>query len=167
MAGTILTAAYLNTFLRDNILWMATDAPVCRAYNSANISIANASDTAVTLNSERFDNAGMHSTSSNTPRITIPAGSAGKFLFGALIEFAQAGVNERGNHIKLNGTTYIAKMVHPPATSAPTSMTITSMYAMAAGDYIENYVYQSSGSALNLTASGNYSPELWAEWVRN
>ena len=77
VAGTAWRAADWNTNGRDNIAWLATDSPSCRAYNNANISMTSGAATAVTLNSERFDNAAMHSTSSNTSRITVPTGGGG------------------------------------------------------------------------------------------
>ena len=77
VAATALTASFLNVNVRDNIAWMATDSPSCNVYNNANISIATGTNTALTFNSERYDNAAMHSTSSNTQRITAPTGGGG------------------------------------------------------------------------------------------
>src|SRR5689334_21709554 len=81
-AGTVLTASFLNTYLRDNISWLATDSPCCRVFNSATIALTNGVTKSITFDSERFDNAAMHDTSSNTARITIPTGGGGKYMFG-------------------------------------------------------------------------------------
>ena len=43
--------------------------------------------------------------------------------------------------------------------------TIASRYQVAAGDYFELFVFQNSGAALAISATANYSPEFWAEWV--
>jgi len=168
VALTALTAGWLNTYVRDNIAWMATDSPAVRAYNNANLAWGTGVDTVVTLNSERFDNAAMHSTSSNTSRGTVPAGGAGKYLFGSLVEFAANVTGGRGCHIKMNGTTYIAKSVVQGSTGAgdTTSMTVTSSYALIAADYVEMWAYQSSGGFLNINSASAYSPELWAYWLR-
>lgn len=167
VAGTALTAAWLNTYVRDNLAWMATDSPACRAYNNANISIGNSSDTAVTMNSERFDNAAMHSTSSNTSRITVPTGGGGKYLMGSLMEFAANATGERGNHLRVNATTFVSKQVQTNSGGIINwTSSNTSVYALSAADYIECYVFQNSGGNLNLAASGNWSPEVWMFWIR-
>lgn len=166
-AGTILTAGYLNTYVRDNIAWIATDSPAVRGYNNANISWGTGVDAAVAANSERFDNAAMHSTSSNTSRYTVPTGGAGKYLFGGLVEFAANVTGGRGVHIKLNATTYIAKSVMQANTDGGTSSaTVTSSYAMSAADYIEMFAYQGSGGFINLNSTSAYSPECWSYWLR-
>jgi hypothetical protein len=167
VAGEIHTAAHHNTYERDNIAWMATDSPCCRVYHNAAQSITTGTDTVLSFNSERFDNAAMHSTSSNTSRITIPTGGDGKILFGAVVEYASGNTGGRGCYVKLNGTTYIAKMVlgaNPDGGSS--SVTNTSSYAMSAADYLQIYAYQSQGSSLNVQSSSAYSPEAWAFWFR-
>jgi hypothetical protein len=167
VAGTALTAAFLNTNLRDNVQWLATDSPCVRAYNSAAISIPTGADTLVTLNSERFDNAAMHSTSSNTSRLTVPTGGGGKYLFGGVVDFGLNSIGGRGCHIKLNSATFIAKTVmQANADGGSSSSTVTSSYAMNAADYIDMFAYQGSGGNLNLTSTTAYSPEAWAYWLR-
>lgn len=166
-AGTAWKAADWNTYGRDNLKWLATDSPACRAYSSVNVSIPNASPTAVALNSNRYDNATMHSTASNTSRITIPTGGGGKYLIGAGANWAlSAGGTQRQVRILQNGTTYVAWQTSPPSASHGSEATVTTSYALAAADYVETYVNQDSGGALNLQAIGNYSPEFWAFWIR-
>lgn len=167
-ALTMLTAAWLTTYVRDNIAWIATDSPACRAYNSANLAIANITETAVTLNSERFDNAAVHSTSSNTARMTIPSGAGGKYIIGAHIEFANnATGNTRNLHLRLNGTTAVAAINNTaPNASAVTRLTITTVYPLAAAEYVEATGYQDSGGSLNINVASNYSPEVYLLWFR-
>lgn len=168
VAGTAWKAADWNTYGRDNIAWLATDSPSCRAYNSAAISIANTTATAVTLDSERFDNASMHSTSSNTSRITIPTGGGGKYLFGSGTSWAgSAAGTVRYTYIQLNATTIVAAAVAQFGASSNSQITLTSAYSFAAADYIETIVYQDTGGALNLNSTANFSPEFWASWYRN
>lgn len=168
VAGEVHTAAHHNTYERDNIAWMATDSPACRVYKSTSGSIANVTDTSIAFDQERFDNAAVHSTSVNTTRLTIPTGGGGKYIFGGGVEWIANVTGGRGCHIKLNGTTYIAKFVlNTSAAGGDTSsLTVTSVYAMSAADYVEMFVYQSSGGGLTLNSTGNYSPEFWAIWFR-
>jgi len=167
VTGEVVDAAGLNTYLRDNDLWVLTDSAACRAYNSANLSIANATSTAVTLNSERYDNANIHDTSSNTSRFTIPSGHGGKFAMGAGWQWALNGTgNYRQASIKQNGTTFVAFQTVPPSAAHASEATITTEYSVASTDYIELYAKQDSGGALNLTVAANYSPEVWISWKR-
>jgi hypothetical protein len=53
------------------------------AYRTSDLTIGATTDTVVTLPSEDFDTDAFHSTSTNTGRITIPAGKAGKYAFDA------------------------------------------------------------------------------------
>lgn len=139
----------------------------CRVYNNANISIATAVWTALTFNTERFDlfdNAAstFHDTSSNTGRITIPAGMTGYYLIGGNVEFASSATNRRGIRIVHSvGATVLATHVQP-ATAGVDSLSICTLYALSAAEYVTLEVFQNSGGALNATVQGNYSPEFWA-----
>lgn len=170
VAGTALTAAFLNTNLRDNIAWIATDSPACRAYNSATISHA-ASGTfqALTMNSERYDNAAVHSTASNTSRFTVPTGAGGKWILGGLLSFANNATGNRGGRMRVNGTTEVAGQITAASTgdTDTSDFTITTVYALSAADYFELVGFQSSGGALNMLTGANYSPEAWGFWTRN
>lgn len=143
--------------------------PAVRAYNSANLALSAGVWTALTLNSERFDTDGMHSTSSNTSRLTVPAGGAGLYLIGASVKFDTSTLstgNYIGLYILLNGTTVIAEHVDDGTFGgAPdTSTTISALYSLAVSDYVEVFAYCSQ--ALNVLASSAFSPEFWAIWQR-
>lgn len=168
VSGEIATAANLNTHLRDNVAWLATDSPCCRAYKSTDF-VHNSSGNwlAVTLDSERFDNAAMHSTSSNTERITIPTGGGGKYIFGGAQEWDNSSVGFRYISIGLNGlTTYLAQ--HNGTNDATLFICLSTMttYAMAAADYAVMGAWQNSGGTLNVQTKANYSPEFYAFWFR-
>jgi hypothetical protein len=167
VAGTAATASYANTYIRDNIAWLATDSPACRVYNSANESISNTTDVAVTFNSERYDNAAVHSTSSNTSRLTIPTGGGGKYLVGASWQWAlSAAGNYRQAKIKQNASTFVAFQTSQPSASHASEATICALDSYVATDYAELYAKQDSGGALNLTVAANYAPEFWCLWLR-
>jgi hypothetical protein len=55
--------------------------------------VRNNTTTLITWNQEEFDTDAYHSTSSNTSRITIPAGKAGKYLISGFILFHLASLN--------------------------------------------------------------------------
>lgn len=167
VANETLTASNLNTHVRDNIAWLATDAPCCRVYNSANISIATSgSPQALTFDSERYDVGGCHSTSVNTGRITVPSGAGGKWRFGASIEFASNATGYRQVFIRLNGGSALAAVQVPAVSGVATQLNVSGEYSLSAADYLEVVVTQTSGAALNVTATGNYGCEFYASWMR-
>ena len=168
VAGETETAAIFNTYLRDNMKWLSTDAPCVLAYNNANISHSvSATYRAVTLNSERFDNATLHSTSSNTERITIPSGSDGKYIFGGEIGWASNATGIRVVVIALNGiATFLVGQYTIALTANAFGHSCSSMYSLAAADYINMCGFQNSGGALNMTVATNEAPVFWAYWAR-
>lgn len=142
------------------------DPPRCRLTNSAAISLTNALTTAVTFDTEVFDEGGLHSTSSNTSRVTIPTGGSGLYLIGASVEFAANATGVRDMFIVLNGASSIGVMRSTtPSGTSTTRLATSTVYALNDGDYVELRVNQTSGGALNLNASTDYSPVLWACWL--
>lgn len=169
VAGEVHTAAHHNTYERDNIAWLATDSPACRAYNSANIShTTSGSWQAVTMNSERFDNAAVHSTSSNTDRLTIPTSSGGKYIAGCGLQFTGNATGIRGAALGVNGLTTFAQFDGRTNSGAGEAVTISvaTVYAMSAADYFSFGGYQNSGGALNMLSATNTSPEAWCFYFR-
>ena len=132
-----------------------SSVPAVRAYNNAAISIANNTVTALTFNSERWDTDTIHSTSSNTGRLT--ATTAGKYGMGGNAQWSADPVNAT-IYIKLNGATFIAQ---DGVVADYRVMNISTEYDLAAGDYIELAVKQISGGPINIEAASNISPEFW------
>lgn len=133
--------------------------PSARVYNSANISINNNTETALTFNSERWDTDSIHSTSSNTGRLT--AATKGEYRIYGHVRFASHDTGNRYIYIKLNGTTALA--IKGPLKSALGTVTvldISTNYPLSVGDYVELIAFQDSGGALNVDAVGNFSPEF-------
>ena len=168
VAGNVLTAAQLNTNLRDNIAWIATDSPVCRAYKSTAFSHNSTGNSLpITLDSERFDNAAIHNTSSSTTRMTIPTGGDGKYLFGGSIEYAANATGVRTIGVRSGGTLFIATQTFQASGTNVTTGSVCSVYSLAAAGYVEMTSYQNSGGNLDINASSAYSPEFWIQWIRN
>lgn len=144
-----------------------TATPACRVYNSANIShTTSGTAQALTFDSERFDRLAMHSTSSNTSRITIPTGWGGIYQIGASVAFTANATGYRQISIKVNGSTDIVFQNAPTTGSAINHrLSAQTIYYLNAGDYIEVYANQTSGGALNILAQGNHTPEFYAQWI--
>lgn len=134
--------------------------PRARVFNSANISVANATFQALTFNSERYDSAGLHSTVSNTERLTVT--EAGLYTIGVSVQYAANATGIRQIYLRVNGTTYVASNGYQaPTVSDGGYASVTTDYELAATDYVEAVAFQRSGGGLNVVASANYSPEFW------
>lgn len=161
-AGTTGLAAWGNA-VKAGLDYLA-NTPACRVYHNAAQSAPNATFLVLAFNSERFDLASLHDTATNNSRLT--ASSAGIYHIFGHVSWAANATGIREVQILLNGATVIADIIVPTAgAGAVTSMTIDTLYALAAGNYVELRVWQNSTAALNISNLGNYSPEFGMRWV--
>lgn len=130
----------------------------CRVYNSANIAIANNTQTVVAYDTERYDTDALHSTATNTGRLT--ATRAGRYLIFTHILWAANATGQRGVRVRLNGTTDLGGVLNDAAGAGTTRQTAMTIHNLSATDYVETLVFQDSGGNLNVTASANESPEF-------
>jgi hypothetical protein len=130
----------------------------CSIYNTTTQSIPNATNTAVTFNSENFDTDGFHDTSTDTSRITIPTGKGGKYLITYLIVFRNNGTGYRNVDLIKNGTVGFHSCGYAAVTSSSAYVgeSGSSIVDLAAADYFEMFVTQNSGGSLGTqgTADG-------------
>jgi hypothetical protein len=163
--GYVVTAANWNSDVVDNAAWLGRDAPHARVYNSTSFSHTTSGNwLAVTFDSERYDTGAMHSTASNTTRLTVPSGAGGVYAIGGTVDFAANTTGQRGIGLWLNGSTFLAKNVVDALASGGNQMSVYTEYLLAASDYVELLTYQSSGGALTISATGDTSPEFYASW---
>lgn len=153
-------------------VWTATgfnDAfkpPYCCLYQSANISIATSGTAqALTFDSEVVDNLSMHSVVTNTSRINVPADGSGMYLIGGAVRFATNATGYRQLEFRINGTT--AHIARYPSTGGATQTYVSAafMYPLSDYDYVELWVAQTSGGALNAEAVGTYGMQFYAIWM--
>lgn len=161
-AGDVFTEAMWDDYIKTNVNNLRVPA-ACRVYKSSAQSIPNNSFTAITFDSERFDTDAMHSTVTNTNRITF--NTAGIYLVGVSLYWTANSTGIRTLQCRLNGSTAIAYDEWNAGASAGPGQTVSFAYAFSVNDYIEMLLYQTSGGSLNMTAGGNYSPEAWAVWL--
>jgi len=141
--------------------WKLPDG--ARVYNSAAIWVPATTYLALTFDSERYDNGGLHSVGTNPSRLT--AQRNGIYAISGHIRWGGNSSYQFLLLIRLNGTTYIAGLLHTPSGTAPLAYPVATIYNLAAGDYVELVAYNSSGSALNIVVAGNYSPEFAIQWL--
>lgn len=162
------TSADWNTYVRDQFKAVAgADRAACRVYNSAVQALTTAVQAAITFDTERFDTQSIHSTVSNTSRLTVPASWGGIWLIGGCCGFAANATGSRSLFLKVNNTTYIGniRIAADATASATTDLAIASTYALVAGDYVELIALQSSGGNLNTSQVANSTPEFWMLWM--
>jgi hypothetical protein len=127
-------------------------------FNTTTQSIPNATDTILTFDSEAWDTDGFHSTSSNTSRITIPAGLGGKYLVTMNTLPALSGTGGRYMEIYKNGARLVNDIGIAGSASLYVNVAGTFVVNLVATDYIEMMVYQDSGSAKNYNKGAATSP---------
>lgn len=137
--------------------------PSCFVYNSVNISVPDSTNTVLTFNSEDWDTDNMHSTSSNTSRLTSK--TAGIYLIHANVETAMDSGGSRQLRFRKNGSTYFANTVKGYAPANTTTLELTSAQKLNVNDYVEVVVWHSNGRALNMNAT-NRGIQFGMTWLR-
>lgn len=132
----------------------------CRVYNSAAQTIGDASWTALTFDSEAYDTDGMHSTSTNTSRLTCV--TAGKYLVHGQVTFAANATGSRWVAIKKNGTFYVNESRPNAGSSSTVVFHVDLLVDLAVNDYVELFVFQTSGGNLNVNG-GNATTAFAAQ----
>lgn len=128
-------------------------------------SITSSTWTALLFNSEDHDTGGMHSTSSNTSRLTVPSGgAAGAFLLHAAAAFAANATGVRGIRFRKNGGALSGEF-HVQGFSVSSVgplIQMSTLVVLAAADYVEVEVFQDSGGALNVAANPRFfAVKIW------
>tara|TARA_E500000318_G_scaffold71598_1_gene66293 strand:+ start:144 stop:701 length:558 start_codon:yes stop_codon:yes gene_type:complete len=116
------------------------------AYDPSN-NVANVTDTKIIFESENFDTASAYNTT--TGRFTVPSGEGGKyFLYAKIRHYNTTSMSREILFLRKNGSE-IAKYEHK-GNNVHNNIQITKVVELAAGDYIEVYYFQNSGSANNI-----------------
>lgn len=165
-AGSTLTAAQLNDDVRDAINFLL-DPPSAYAYHSTTqtVSTGISSFTLLAMDSESWDNDGIHSTSTNNSRMTIQ--TDGTYFCKGIVTF-QADTNNNNRNARLtkngSGGTVVGVTKLRNANANTTSMEVTSVLPLVAGDYIELWASQDTGGNLN-TNGGQFVCSISVRWV--
>lgn len=131
-----------------------------RAYKAADqTGILDGATTVLVLDTERWDSDAFHDTVTNNSRFTIPTGLGGYYMMGYNIRWDSNTTGARFAGFRLNGTTFISS--DQQIGSAQAYQSGVTYYLLAAGDYVEVCVVNSSGGTRSIIAAGNYSPEAW------
>jgi len=166
VTSTPITSAWGNS------VKAATDylanPPACRVFNSVDINLADNAFTTLTFDSERYDTDSMHSTAATTDRITF--NTAGLYVVSGTVNFTSAADYALiALFITLNGTTppIAAHYGQNTAVATDPTITLTTVYKFAAGDFVILRAFQDNTANVTRAAKrvANYSPEFSATWI--
>ena len=148
-AGTAAPATWGDQ-VRDNDVWLSA-RPHCHVTKAAAQAISDSTETTLLFDTERRDNDTMHSTASNTGRLT--ATTAGFYLFWASGNFVANATGYRRILGNLNGSQLdpFGETEFAPSAGATTRVSLAFTYPMSATDYMQFTVYQTSGGNLNAS----------------
>jgi hypothetical protein len=122
-------------------------------------SIATATNTVLTFDSEDFDTDGFHDNSTNTSRLTIPTGLGGYYLVSVNLAIQANATGLRSGLIKKNNSDIaLFPDISPISGIAYPGYSYQTILNLAAGDYLEVLVYQTSGGNLNFYKRPNDRP---------
>ena len=166
-AGDLLYATAADTPARlaigssANVLTVSGGLPVwaapaaasmrgCSLYRGSGQTISDNTATILTFDNEYFDTDAFHDNSTNTSRITIPAGLGGKYLITGLVYLPDN--NATGNRILRifkNGTggTRLVNN-HSPGNAVAQYIQAQIVVSLIATDYVELQALQTSGGNL-------------------
>lgn len=164
VGGTISHTDW-NTYVRANLL-AVRDAPRCRVYRTATQSIPNSTWTELLWTAERYDTASLHSTVSNTGRLTASTAGVWEVICHVMTDALTWGTDCL-IELRKNGVSPGIARDRLMTTGYPHTFTVATHVQLAASDYVTAHIIQMSGAAINVQAAGNYSPEFMMAWLGN
>ena len=136
-----------NSALATGVL---ANTPAFGAYITSNQSISSGANTKINFNGEAFDTDSAFDNSTNY-RFTVPTGKGGKYLFFLTIQ----GNTETSFHVNFainGGNTNLTRDYNFNYIASGAGVNIA-LLSLSAGDYVEGYCQQNSGSSQNINAN--------------
>lgn len=160
--GELLTAAKLNTDLRDGLnILLSPPLAILRSTTLQNMT--NGADTPLNWPIEDLDTDGGHSTVTNTSRYT--AQTAGYYLLTANFTFAANSSGTRRGSFRKNGTTMFSRVRIVPNAGNFIGFSHTARVFLAVSDYVEAIGWQDSGGTLTTDNESFTDPRWEIQWT--
>jgi hypothetical protein len=144
-----------------------------RVYSTSAQSIPNVTESALTFPLEDHDTAAMHSTVTNTSRLTVVV--PGYYEVGACCQFALSAAGtyravyiKRFNSSGVLQETFAANTISSAVPYPIVQASAPTRVSCATSDYFEVHAGQDSGGSLNTHISGGtyfFAPIFWARWI--
>lgn len=120
-----------------------------RVYLGANQSLTSGAVTAIQFNTENFDTNTLHDNATSNTRLTVPATHGGKWSISGAVAFGSNSTGERLIRVMLNGATILAEARASVSSTATKVPVVSTIFQLAAGDYVELHAYQDTGAGLD------------------
>lgn len=154
-AGEIVTAAFMNTNIRDPggffLSW-----PVCELRQTIAQSLASASFVPITFDTEEVDTDGWHSTVTNTDRITPQTAGRVQLFGGGSIQGNATGRRVAAwylNSVEINGSRFEMPSISAAANWVGVVRPRT-VFCNGSTDVLQLQLFQNSGGSLLTTGAG-------------
>jgi len=172
-AAVKLTATAWYAGVRDPLTFLL-DPPKCGVYQGTVGSVTTLANATLSgpllFDTETNDTDNMHSTTTNTGRITFNTAGRYQIIMYVMITgattFSAYSVNPRLNAGgSPSGGTSIRTFDLKTPGGAPSQATITFTRVFSVSDYIEIYVLQTSASSRTTDFAGQYCTGVQAQWI--
>jgi hypothetical protein len=136
--------------------------PAARVTNSADEVTRDHIGESLPFDSERYDTAGMHTTTNNS-RLTAPV--KGIYAVSASVTWSSDPDGSRFVGLKKNGDTFVAAQTQPAIAGNATDQELSHQVLLQEGDYVEVRVHKVSGNPLAVLKFQEASPEFAMTWL--
>lgn len=165
VTGEVVTAGYMNTNITDVLNWLLAPA-LCQTRQIVTQSPANNTWTAITFTAEDVDTTGMHSTVSNTDRLT--AVYPGWYDFAGGVPWASNATGIRGARYTVGGTAVNGSAgIIPAGSAALVSLAKPLLVFLNVSDIARLEGIQTSGAGLATVATAESQATATAAWRSN
>jgi hypothetical protein len=163
-AGQLITGALWNAQVYNGVTF-STNVPIFIGTQSAVQSVANSTSTAVSLDASTVDTYAGHSNSSNNSRYVAQV--AGWYEVNGTVSYAANATGARTAWIRVNGNIVPGafNQTGNAGSSSTSSVAVSALVYLNAGDYVELYTAQYSGAPLSTSNVNSQTSCMFAMWV--
>lgn len=161
--GEVVTAADLNSNIRDGFNYPLKDKPQARSYDTVGQSVPNVTWTNIIfqLGNEQYDSGNQTFTNHDQFDITVP----GLYLVTGNVSFASNSTGGRAIRFTRNGNVLNGIAACAANNGDDTSVILTRMIYFARGDILRMQGYQDSTVSINTQISFDQMSSIQAVWL--